>query len=98
MAYVSVGIGHGVFAAIHEDAGVAHIGVGRIGNGHCLGDALILEGTDGVDIGASDEGGEGAECSDEVRVFQFLNGGYFDVVVDARGGTTGESGSQKGEQ
>ena len=93
--HICVGIGHGVFAAIHEDACVAHVGVGWVCNCHCFGNALILEGTNGVDIGASDEGGESAKRREEVRIFQFLDGGHFDAVVDAEGGTTVWSGSQE---
>jgi hypothetical protein len=48
-----------------------------------------------VDIGASDEGGESAKRREEVGIFLFLDGGHFDAVVDAEGGTTVWSGSQE---
>ena len=56
LIYVRVWIRHGILSVVHEDACVAHVGGGQIGNDHGLGDALVLQGMDGVHIGAANEG------------------------------------------
>mgnify|MGYP006206789645 CR=1 FL=1 len=80
--------GHGIFAAVHEDSGVAHVGGRRVGDGHRFRDALVLEMADGVDIWSSNEGGKCAKVGGDVGVFQFLDGGHVNAVVCANGGTT----------
>ena len=68
---VWLGFRHRIFGAIHEDSSVAHVGAIRIGDGDRLADAFVLEGTDGVDVWASDDFDEGAEFGFHVRVFEF---------------------------
>ena len=83
--YICGGIGHGVFAPIHEDASVAHVGGSRVCDGHCFRDALILEMVDQMDIRSSDEGGKCAEVRSHVRILEFLDGGHGELVVVSKG-------------
>lgn len=46
--------GHCIFGAIHKEASVAHVGAGRVGDGHRLLDAFVFDGANGVNVGAAD--------------------------------------------
>ena len=83
--HVGVGIGHGVFATIHEDSGVAHVGGRRDVDGHRFRDALFLEMADGVDIRSSDVGGKSTEVRGDVGILEFLDGSHGQEVVVAEG-------------
>ena len=48
---IRVGLGHGVFASVHEDAGVSHSSCIGIRDGDCFGDALVFQRSDGVYVG-----------------------------------------------
>ena len=89
--HVCSGIRHCVFALVHEGPGIAHVGGGRVCNGHNLGDALIFEMVDGVDIRSSNDGGKSAKVGGQVARFEFLDCGHDVVVVHANDGImTGE--------
>ena len=73
---------------VHKDSSIAHVRGCWIGNGHGLQDALVLESADGMDIGASNQGGKFAEVGGNVGLFQFLDGGHVNAAVCANGGMT----------
>jgi hypothetical protein len=67
---IRVRIRHGIFAAVHEDAGVAHVRGCRVADAHAFDDALIFDMVWMLwTLWGGHDGGEGAKAGGDFRVF-----------------------------